>query len=270
MEELVSICIPVYNGAKTIERALASAVNQTYKNIEIVVVDNCSDDNTVDIVLNTKDERILFFQNEKNIGMAGNWNECLNRAKGKYIHFLCADDTLAEDCIKKKMEMMNHYHDIVIITNSTDIINPEGKCIMHRKRYKHTVIIDGNKFAKKSLHRGNLFGEPSNIMFLKSAIDKSGNFAGNTKYATDWELWIRMAVHGKIGYIEEALASYRVSSDNTTAKLRLKDILDDDRQMLENLKKYEYIHLTGFDIWLHRVVLSIRTLARFVYIKILG
>ena len=71
----VSICIPVFNGEDTIEDTIKSAINQTYKNIEILVIDNKSTDRTAEIVSGIKDERLVFYQNDTNLGMAGNWNE---------------------------------------------------------------------------------------------------------------------------------------------------------------------------------------------------
>lgn len=84
MDEKISICIPVYNGAKTILETLKSVTSQTYKDFEIIVVDNASTDNTVELVNSVRDNRIKLYVNEKNIGGGGNLEECKKRASGDY------------------------------------------------------------------------------------------------------------------------------------------------------------------------------------------
>ena len=264
----VSICIPVYNGEKTIQQTIDSVLNQTYKNIEVVICDNQSTDNTVEIIKSNTDSRIFFYQNEENVGMAGNWNECLKRATGDYIHFLCADDYILPDCIGKKTKVLDSNPKVIMVSSATDIVNENDKLVMRRIRQRHNVILDGYKLAKKSLHRGNLFGEPSNIMFRKSALEKSGVFSLNSYYTTDWELWVKLAVLGKVAYLKEPLTVYRISTSNTTSSLKMKKILADDAQMMRNLQDYPYINISNWDLLVHKIVLTCRDYARAFYMRI--
>ena len=104
MNPLVSICIPTYNREDSICDALNCAVNQTYKNIEILVSDNCSTDNTVNLVKKIKDPRIKIVVHKKNLGMIPNWNFCIQEAKGKYVKFLHSDDLIDSTCVEKELE----------------------------------------------------------------------------------------------------------------------------------------------------------------------
>ena len=90
----VSIVTVCFNSEKTIERTLNSVLDQTYKNIEIIIVDNCSSDKTYDLLKTFNDPRIKLYRNNKNLGMCENWNECLKYAKGDYIQYLHGDDIL--------------------------------------------------------------------------------------------------------------------------------------------------------------------------------
>ena len=83
---LVSICIPAYNSAPFIERTIRSALKQTYDNIEVVVVDDCSSDNTVQVVQSIEDERVRLICNESNLGMTGNWNKCVRSCKENILN----------------------------------------------------------------------------------------------------------------------------------------------------------------------------------------
>ncbi len=271
MEKLmskVSICIPVFNGEETIRDTIQSAIDQTYKDLEIVVIDNHSTDRTVDIVKEIDDERIVLYENDTNLGMAGNWNECLKKAKGDYIHFLCADDKLRHSCIEKKMRVVESNSDIVLITSSTDIINENDELVMRRNRFLRNVVLDGRRYAKKSLHRGNIFGEPSNILFKRSLLEKAGEFATNLYYVTDWEFWVRLAVFGKVAYIYEPLTKYRISMNNVTARTKLSKIMKDDDQMIKNLKKSGLIDINAYDIAMHKCILTVRNIARYLYMRI--
>ncbi len=98
---LVSICIPIFNGGSFVSRALESSINQTYKNIEIIVVDNASTDNTRKIIDSyiAKDKRIKYFRNDFNIGAIKNFLKSFQFASGEYVQLLCHDDWLSKNYI---------------------------------------------------------------------------------------------------------------------------------------------------------------------------
>lgn len=108
MDELVSILIPNYNSEKYIKKTINSAVRQTYSNIEIIVVDNMSTDNSWDIIKNcaAKDERIKIYQNKKNIGPVKNWKRCLDKANGIYAKFLWSDDQISKEFVEKTVKYL--------------------------------------------------------------------------------------------------------------------------------------------------------------------
>lgn len=100
---LVSILIPVYNRLNLVEETICSAINQTYKNIEIVIVDNFSTDGTWELLqeIAKKDRRIRIFQNSKNIGPVKNWKRCIDEAKGVYSKILFSDDLISDNFIEE-------------------------------------------------------------------------------------------------------------------------------------------------------------------------
>src|ERR1044072_586177 len=105
-QPLVSICIAVYNGAEFIDETLQCCFNQTYKNIEIIISDNCSTDDTLGRVRAYNDPRISIYSNESNLGMLANYRKVLTYAKGKYMTFLCADDGMDHDTVEKAVNIM--------------------------------------------------------------------------------------------------------------------------------------------------------------------
>ena len=111
-EKLVSIIMPTYNCGKYIEQSINSVISQTYKNWELIIIDDCSTDNTIDIVNKFKDKRIKFLQNPKNSGAAISRNYGLREAKGKWIAFLDSDDLWKSQKLEKQIKFMieNSYY----------------------------------------------------------------------------------------------------------------------------------------------------------------
>lgn len=111
-KDLVSIIMPSYNTAKHISDSISSVINQTYKNWELIIVDDCSNDNTDEIVSEfLKDKRIKYFKNEKNSGAAISRNKALREAKGRWIAFLDSDDLWVPEKLEKQIGFMeeNNY-----------------------------------------------------------------------------------------------------------------------------------------------------------------
>lgn len=142
---LVSVIVPVYNAEKTIFRALDSLLNQTYKNIEILVVDNNSTDNGLDVIRTIDDTRIHVFEcNEQGVSFARNMG--LDNAKGDYICFLDADDLYLEEAIENRLEFICRTGCPFIVTNyyrsrSSRLILEESASIIIRSdmRYKNHI-----------------------------------------------------------------------------------------------------------------------------------
>lgn len=111
MNELVSVIMPSYNTAKYISQSIQSVINQTYQNFELIIVDDCSTDNTDEIVKAFDDERIIYIKNDVNCGAALSRNRALRQAKGKWIAFLDSDDLWLPEKLEKQIAFMekNNY-----------------------------------------------------------------------------------------------------------------------------------------------------------------
>jgi glycosyltransferase involved in cell wall biosynthesis len=125
---LVSIGIPTYNRANSyLKHALQSAINQTYQNIEIIVSDNCSADDTKSVIKEFHDPRIRFYRQKENIGAVPNANFCLEQSKGEYFLLLLDDDLIDEDFLSPCMEAMPSHGEPGVILTGARVIDSEGK-----------------------------------------------------------------------------------------------------------------------------------------------
>ena len=266
-KDLVSVCIPVFNSELTIKNTIASALCQTYTNLELVIVDNHSTDRTWEVVNSITDSRIKKFQNDSNIGMTGNWNKCLEHASGEYIHFLCGDDIILPDCIEKKMLKIKESENIVMVFSASDVINENGKLVLHRAYSNKDCIVDGVKLAKKAFLLRNIYGEPSNVLFRKNLLQETGVFPTNVKYSIDLDLWIRLSCQGKVAFVSKSLMKYRISKSNGTSTFTVKTFSDDDKVFVENIMRYGYFKISFFTKMLHFFIHKQRMRMRLLFIK---
>lgn len=266
----LSVCIPVYNGEKFIIETINSVLNQTYEYFELLVIDNNSTDKTIELVQKIKDKRLRIIKNKTNVGMAGNFNRCLELAKGDYIQILCADDLLEKNCLLEKVQFIkSHKENLVIITNNTSIINDKGETIFVRKNHKKNTIVPGYKFARKSIFRGNIYGEPTNILINRNVIKKTSLFDLRYSYYVDWEYWLRISAFGYIGCINKTLTKFRTSLDATsTAFSKQKDRLNRENKMFcQSLIDIKYLNVNKFDLFIHKMVMKVRNILRNIFIK---
>ncbi|RYF88859.1 MAG: glycosyltransferase family 2 protein, partial [Chitinophagaceae bacterium] len=113
----VSVLVPTYNYAHYLPETLRSALEQTFTDFELVVVDNCSTDNTAELMATYKDDpRVIYHRNDANIGIVGNFNRCLELARGEYIKFLCADDKFAPGMLETYVRIMDEMPGVSLIT----------------------------------------------------------------------------------------------------------------------------------------------------------
>jgi glycosyltransferase involved in cell wall biosynthesis len=212
IEPLASICIPVYNGAKFIHRAIHSALNQTYANTEIIIVDDRSTDDSWSIISTFDDKRIVAVRNESNLGPEGNWNKALAACSGKYIKLFHQDDLLAENCVAAQVRGLETHPDAVLAFCRRRIIGPRDQHYFFRGLHIESGLIEGNALVKTCMTSGtNLIGEPSAVLLRRSTADLVGPFSARFPYVIDLDYWVRLLQHGNAFYSDEALASFRVS-----------------------------------------------------------
>ncbi len=167
---LVSVLIPVYNREEYIYETVKSALNQTYKNIEIIVVDNKSTDNTWKILnqISSMDNRIKIFQNDSNIGPVRNWKRCVDEASGEYGKILWSDDLIAPDFLEKTIPFLKNKDVGFVITGTEIFIDGTDKKSLNYF-IGDTATYDSEKYIKGVLFNGNYPVSPGCALFrLKS------------------------------------------------------------------------------------------------------
>lgn len=267
-KDLVSVCIPTYNGAEHIRQTIESVLSQSYNNIEIIVNDDGSTDNTLQIVQSIDDSRIFVYKNENNRGLPGNWNEAVKRAKGEYIKLLCQDDLLFPDSLRLQVEAMKNTDISCVIGNST-VINGDGKTVMKRNRFKKNEVVSGIKFAKRSLIGRNIYSEPPNLLYRTEAFYKYGGYDESLKYTPDWDFALGISLDGRICCLSQNIMSFRISETSETSRMsreRMKFLINDTDRFFDKHKKSNLLKLSLINEIEFKIVIRLIAFIRFLVV----
>jgi glycosyltransferase involved in cell wall biosynthesis len=228
---LVSICIPTFNAARWVPDCLESALAQTYVRLEVLIVDDASTDETVELVRSIDDERIRLLVNEQNIGLARNWNKCIEMSRGDFIKFLFHDDILYPDCVEKMMRLLLANANVGLVFSPRDVIvegDPEAEltkiwlqnCTTLHTQFRTIGSVNcGRDLFTQYLNRGfrgNWIGEPSSVLIRKECFTRLGLFNPNLYQVCDIEMWLRIMFTYDIGFLPEKLTAFRFHSDSTS------------------------------------------------------
>ena len=219
---MVSVCIPSYNIEKYINITIESVLSQTYEDFELVIVDDNSNDKTLDIIKRYNDDRIRVIINEDNLGPQENWNKALQEAKGRYIKILCHDDLLYTSCLQRQVEVLQNPRNarVTIVCSGRDIIDENGRKIIKRNFPKQKGVLLGKDAIKKIVRYGaNPIGEPTSVLFRSEILKKIGYFCGSIPYVIDLDYWCRMLLYGNLYVIPESLCAFRVFSKAWSTKI---------------------------------------------------
>lgn len=203
-EPLVSVIIPTYNGEKFIKNAIDSVLQQDYNNIEIIVINDCSKDKSLDIIfdLQKKDKRIKVFENDINFGFVKSLNIGTEKATGKYIARLDDDDLwIDKDKLKKQVAFLEKNSDYVLVGSGVIAKTPNKEEII---RY---LSPETDKEIKKSLLSDNVFAH-SSVVFLKNIFEEVGKYSEKFGFFSDWDLWLKMGILGKLYNFQEYFIVY--------------------------------------------------------------
>ena len=198
MNGLVSIIMPSYNTGAYIKESIDSVLNQTYTNWELIIVDDCSNDNTDDIVASFNDERIRYLKNEKNSGAAVSRNRALHDAQGKWIAFLDSDDLWYPEKLERQISFMenNRYH--FSYTNYIEI-NEESE--------PNGVRVTGPKKIGKTGMFNYCWPGCLTVMYNADVVGLIQ--IEDIKKNNDYAMWLKVCRKAKCYLFDETLAMYR-------------------------------------------------------------
>jgi teichuronic acid biosynthesis glycosyltransferase TuaG len=209
--------MPAYNAAETIEASIDSVIGQTYKDWELIVVDDASTDQTASIVAKYKanDSRVKLLSLAQNGWLPNARNQGIAIATGEYLAFLDADDSWAKDKLLKQMAFHQENAGVVLSHTDFDMFNVDG---IKRRPFKNLI---GRQYKKAgdlipSIYCKNTIGVLT-VMVKREQVVAAGCFDISMRTGEDQDLWIRLAENGaQFGYIDQKLALYRLNPGGIT------------------------------------------------------
>lgn len=230
---LVSVIIPCYNTEKYIEQAVRSIMTQTYKNLEIIITDDCSKDSSYSILerLAAEDSRIKLFRNEQNMKIVKTLNFMIDQAHGKYIARMDADDISLPNRIEKQVSFLEENPDYGICGTNAWRINEKNKIIgVSLLPTESDEILTVSQFYC-------VFYHPS--VMIRSTLYKENIYDDNYLFAEDLELWKRLLDKTKGKNLEERLFCYRLLNTSISMKSNSKTIQNNITNRICNQKDFD-------------------------------
>jgi len=244
-QPLVSVIIPAWNGAAFIRETLQSILDQSYKNLEVILIDDASQDDTLSLVRTFRDRRLRVYRNTKNLGIAKTRNRGLEEAKGAYITFFDQDDIMLPEAIKKRVVTLEEDRHKNAVCGYTKVA-PLGKRLFRgnallKSRFEKRIgqrltaqkkalpflkmhpCMDRNFFFRFYC----VFTLLTNLMMRKNLIKKVGRFTPKFKALDDVDFVCRLVEKTPIHFIDEPIKIYRVHDRNRSLCLSDKELNKD-------------------------------------------
>jgi glycosyltransferase involved in cell wall biosynthesis len=215
MSPSISVIIPLYNKEKSIKKTIKSVLDQTYTNFEIVVVDDGSTDNSVEILTAIGDDRIIIIHKE-NEGVSSARNYGIKCAKGEYIFFLDADDLIFPACMQEYINLTELYKEEVVFVSNFKIVAPNGDEVIVSHGKNETLV----KHPLKEQWFRNIYPRTGSMLIHKACFDNVGTFMKEIDIFEDLEFTIRLMKRYQVVYTPLILMSYQVEYLQQSKKIQ--------------------------------------------------
>ena len=234
-----SVMIPAYNSTKFLGKTLESVLAQDPgpEAMQIEVVDGYS---TMDlpepVVKQIAGDRVSVFRHPQPVSMAGNWNSCIDRARGQWVHILHTDDVVLPGFYAQLRQSLEHNPEVGAAFTRWTKIDEDGRTLEVSALESQTpgILPDG----LERIAAAQIIQFPAMVV-RKRAYQAVGGFRDDLSYALDWEMWVRIASRYPVWYEPEPLACYRVHTNSETARLRqLGEDLSDQAKAIPIMVRY--------------------------------
>ncbi|MCE0812474.1 glycosyltransferase family 2 protein [Buttiauxella sp. S04-F03] len=211
VKPLVSVLIPVYNAAGFVKESVQSIINQTYENLEIIIINDGSTDNSLEIVNDFNDSRIIVINNKVNMRLIKTLNLGLDICKGKYIARMDSDDISELQRIEKQVNYLETHESCVACGSLVKYFSHDGKT----KRFNFIAPENDEKIRSK-MYISSPICHPAAMIRRCTIADNNLRFDENYPDAEDYHFWYVLSKFGKLHNIQEILLNYRLSKSQIT------------------------------------------------------
>jgi glycosyltransferase involved in cell wall biosynthesis len=223
MTPVVSFVVPCYKLAHLLPECIESILGQTYGDFEVLIMDDCSPDNTVEVAQSFQDPRVKHIRNEPNLGHLRNYNKGINLTRGKYVWLISADDYLRRAYILERYVSLLDRNPRVGYTFCPGVAvrnGREAEILAYSTHGNRDRIFDGRVFLRKLLREYTRLGiVAASGMVRRECYERISFFPFDMPYAGDWYLWCVFALYFDVGYFAEPMVCYREHDLTMTSTL---------------------------------------------------
>lgn len=237
---LVSVIMPAYNAEQYVGEAIKSVLDQTYDNLELIVIEDCSTDNTLQEIKKIKDARLKLYKNKQNFGIAAATNRGIDVCKGRYVALLDDDDIAMPERLRLQVEYLEEHGDIDILGGRSIVIDKVGNVIDYEATPRNNP-----KFIKAMLLFNNMDFRNGTVMMRREFLTKNRLRYENECYGMqDLKFYIESSKLGGISSIDKFLLKYRIHDNNETVK-KMKEF---QRERAEKYAEFQKVslHKSGY------------------------
>jgi glycosyltransferase involved in cell wall biosynthesis len=208
----ISVIIPAYNSEKTIKQTINSVLNQTFSDLELIIINDGSQDSTLEVITQISDSRIKVFS-FPNAGGNVSRNRGLHLAVGEFVSFLDADDLWTPDKLQSQLKALQENVTAKVAYSWTDYIDENGEFILSGQR------VNVNENVYENLLLNNFLENGSNPLICKKALITLGGFDESLSAAQDWDMWLRLASKFNFICVPSVQILYRISANSVSSNL---------------------------------------------------
>jgi glycosyltransferase involved in cell wall biosynthesis len=209
----VSVIIPAYNRSNTISKTISSVLEQTYQDLELIVVDDGSTDDTAEVTQSFTDPRVKLI-NQENKGAASARNTGIHNSQSDYVTFLDSDDFWSTTKLQEQVLVLEQNKNVGVVYSWTDYVGEADEFLYHGPR----PLFSGHVCHELLKH--NFIVNGSNLIVRRSSLLEAGGFDKSLQSAHDWDLWLRLALITEFQVVPQVHVFYRETSNSLSSNLK--------------------------------------------------
>lgn len=255
----VSVCIPVYNGETFLAETIRSVLDQTWRDFELVILENNSSDAGWEIATSFRDPRIRVERNRETLPQGENWNRAVQLCRAPLVKLVCADDLLHPRCLELQVPPMRDDPSLALVASRRHMIDEQSRVIVPRRGLGGGLVglHSGSEVARRVIRNGaNPIGEPGNVLFRLEQFVTAGGWRPDRRFIMDLDAWMRLLQYGDFLGIPETLAAFRIARGSVSAEHE-QQISDEQQLLLDELGGSGVFDVRSLDVRIGRMALPL-------------
>ncbi|MCM3844939.1 glycosyltransferase [Pseudonocardia sp. DR1-2] len=255
----VSVCIPVHNGEAYLAETIRSVLEQTWRDFELVVLENGSTDASWEIATSFRDPRVRVERNRQTLPQGDNWNRAVELCRAPLVKLVCADDLLHPRCLELQVPPMRDDPSLSVVASRRHMIDEQSRVIVPRRGLGGGLVglHSGSEVARRVIRNGaNPIGEPGNVLFRREQFVTAGGWRPERRFIMDLDLWMRLLQYGDFLGVPETLAAFRIARGSVSSEFE-QQISEEQQLLFDELGDSGVFDVRPIDVRIGRLALPL-------------